>query len=199
MLSTAISTISSLCEDASCFPSFVMLHLQSGEMKQMKDLRKGDVVLVGQSQYSEVYMFSHRQEQTFTYFIKISTVANHTIWLTPGHYIYANGMLLTADSVKVGDSLITSENEHVAVSEVLVEMSVGIYNPHTIHGDIVVNGIKASTYTDAVTPVLAHSALSPVRALYSAGVDVIGDSLDDDTFHAVLDYLPRGSKAPQAV
>ena len=194
-LSTAVSVVSSLCSSITgCFPSFVMLHLRSGAMIQMKDLRKGDVVMVGPSEYSEVYMFSHRQEQKFAYFIKISTVANHSIWLTPGHYLYANGMLLTADSVKVGDSLTTSDDEDVVVSEIAVEMSVGLYNPHTFQGDIIVNGIKASTYTDAVTPSFAHAALSPARALYSAGFDVIGNALDDEEYHGLLEYLPRGSK-----
>lgn len=41
----------------------------------------------------------------------------------------------------------------------------GLYNPQTVHGDIVVDGIVASVYTEAVQPRVAHAMLAPMRAV----------------------------------
>ena len=46
----------------------------------------------------------------------------------------------------------------------------GLYNPHTLHGDVVVDGVLTSTYTGVVHPALAHALLAPLRQLYSAGL-----------------------------
>ena len=61
----------------------------------------------------------------------------------------------------------------------------GLYNPHTLHGDIVVDGVLTSTYTAAFSPTLAHVALAPLRALYRAGVDIFKVDVG-----AALDALP---------
>ena len=62
----------------------------------------------------------------------------------------------------------------------------GLYNPHTLQGDIVVNGVLTSTYTSAFSPVLAHLVFAPLRALYRAGVDVVKVDVG-----GALDALPR--------
>ena len=69
----------------------------------------------------------------------------------------------------------------------------GLYNPHTMHGDIVVDGIQTSTYTSDIDPTLAHAALWPVRMLHSMGKDVVGDTfaLGNDLIAAVM---PDGKK-----
>jgi hypothetical protein len=51
---------------------------------------------------------------------------------------------------------------------VSTEWAEGLYNPHTMHGDIVVDGVHTSTYTDSVAPALAHALLWPVRMLVSS-------------------------------
>lgn len=45
---------------------------------------------------------------------------------------------------------------------------LGLYNPQTIHGDIVVDGFVVSTYTADVTPSVAHAVLTPMRAVCKA-------------------------------
>lgn len=44
---------------------------------------------------------------------------------------------------------------------------LGLYNPQTLDGRIVVNGIIASTYTTAVIPEAAHALLTPLRCLFN--------------------------------
>lgn len=56
---------------------------------------------------------------------------------------------------------------------------VGMYNPQTRHGDIVVNGFVVSTYTEAVrTPTIAHALMTPVRFCFVAGSMVINRIVD---------------------
>jgi hypothetical protein len=39
-----------------------------------------------------------------------------------------------------------------------------------LHGDIVVDGILTSTYTDVSDPTLAHALLFTLRKMYAAGI-----------------------------
>ncbi len=144
----------------------------------MAELAIGDRVLVGDNTYSEVYMFSHKDHNAVSTFVSIATSANQTIALSPSHYIYANSKLVAASAVVLGDVLIAADGSEVTVVAVSQERNTGLFNPHTLHGDIVVNGIKASCYTAAVAPTLAHSLLWPVRMLYSLGYDIVNGSLD---------------------
>ncbi len=42
-------------------------------------------------------------------------------------------------------------------------LDVGLYNPQTIDGSIVVNQVRVSTFTTAVHPAVAACALGPLR------------------------------------
>ncbi len=55
--------------------------------------------------------------------------------------------------------LIATDGYEVSVVAVSQERGNGLFNPHTLQGDIVVNGIKASSYTAVVAPTPAHSLL----------------------------------------
>ena len=68
---------------------------------------------------------------------------------------------------------------------------VGLYNPHTMDGDIVVDGTVTSTYTAAVAPSLAHAVLWPVRMLYALGVDVLSGVFDEGS-ELIARIAPRG-------
>jgi hypothetical protein len=162
--------------------------------KTMAELSVGDRVLVGDNTYSEVYMFSHKDHNAVSTFVSIATSANQTITLSPNHYIYANNKLVAASAVVLGDVLIAADGSEVSVVAVSQERSTGLFNPHTLQGDIVVNGIKASSYTAVVAPTLAHSLLWPVRMLYSLGYDIVNGAFDQG-FEALAAIAPRGRKA----
>jgi hypothetical protein len=74
--------------------------------------------------------------------------------------------LQQAETVKVGNLLRLSCGRTSVVEHVEVEVGTGLYNPQTLHGDIVVSGIVASTYTAAVEPSTAHVLLAPLRSLF---------------------------------
>lgn len=157
-----------------CFPSDAQVELEGGFFVTMSKLQVGDVVRVGPAEFSPVYTFSHKDPSIQSEFVKI-VAAGKTLRLTPGHYIYVNSKLQTARTVKVGDAVSAGK-----VTDVSTEAATGLYSPHTHHGDIYVEGIKASSYTDAVTPSLAHSLLWPFRMLSThAGVHI--DTLDPES------------------
>jgi len=146
----------------------------------MDEVAVGDKLLVGKDIYSDVYMFSHRiaAKEVQAEFVHITTDSGKDITLTPNHYLYVNGALAVASVVRVGDKLTTGAGEPTTVRSTERVWAAGLYNPHTMDGDIVVDGIRASTYTSDVAPGLAHAALWPVRMLHSLGKDVVGDAFN---------------------
>lgn len=155
----------------SCFPAAATVELESGEFISMAEVRIGDSVRVSKDTFSEVFLFSHRTaSNSAPYYIELSTYAtNKTLTVTSGHYLRVNDGLVSAELVKSGDHILTASNGWASVSAVRVVRSSGLYNPHTVHGDIVVNGFVASTYTTAVPTRVAYGLLAPLRTLYSHG------------------------------
>jgi Hint module len=152
----------------SCFAGHVLVELESGLHRRMDQLLIGDRVKVAERTFSDVFMFTHKLHNAIAMFVVIRTASGHSISLTPGHYIYVNGVLTSAASVKIGDELDLSTSAHSTVISVSETVQTGLFNPQTLHGDIAVNGIIASTYTTAVSPVLGHAWLTPFRMVYSA-------------------------------
>ena len=143
-----------------CFPGNGQVELLSGLVIPMSALEVGDVVRVSKMDFSPVYLFTHKNASIETEFVRIST-ADASIRLSAGHYLYVNGKLQTAQTVEAGDSVSAG-----VVISVRKELATGLYNPHTLNGDIYVDGIKTSTYTEALHPKVAHAILTSVRWLY---------------------------------
>lgn len=152
-----------------CFPATAMVTLEDGSTKAMADLTVGDKVHVGNGEFSEVFYFSTQMAETSSQFVKLTT-SDGELLLTAGHYLYVNGVLAPASTAKAGDSLTLANGASAKISAVGTAYAPGLYNPHTMTGDIVVDGFLTSTYTDAVHPTLAHAVLYPLRQLYSAGI-----------------------------
>ncbi len=153
-----------------CFPASAIVHTADGQDITMADLAAGHSIKVSEtSRFSRVFLFSHKQHQGLQNFIRVTAVTGHSITLSATHYMYANGKLVAARAVKVGDTIRTVKGpaKVKAVEEV---KDFGLVAPHTMHGDIVVNGVVASTYTTTVHPRLAHFLLAPVRAVVHMGL-----------------------------
>ena len=164
-----------------CFPGDAVVTLDNGNKKTMADLAVGDKVLTANGVYTEVFLFSHRLQSASYNFIEFKTETT-TLAVTGNHYLYVNGNLREAQYVSVGDSLTLASGKLAKVLSVGRVQKDGIFNPHTLQGDIVVDGVLTSTYTSAFSPTLAHVVLAPLRGLYMAGVDIfkldIGNALD---------------------
>jgi hypothetical protein len=177
---------------SSCFPAGATVELEGGAVVPVDTLAVGDRVHVGHGQFSEVFMFTHRVADHAGEYVEVATATGAVLRATSGHYLYVNGGLVPAGSVTVGDTVELGRGGMDVVARVSTVLSTGLYNPQTVHGDVVVDGVRASTYTTAVAPALAHAALAPVRAVFS----VLGWStavLDGGSPLAAL--LPSGPAA----
>lgn len=135
-------------------------------------------------------MFTHKLQDAVNEFITIAVSSGQSLSLTKGHYMYINGRLAPAKSLRKGDIVELGNGRHATVDSVSSLTKAGLYNPQTVHGDIVVNGIRASTYTTTVEPLTAHSLLTPLRALYKRlGVTT---SLFNTGADAIAKRLPNG-------
>lgn len=135
----------------------------------MSLLRIGDRVKVAHSdEFSAVYFFSHNHASKQSEFVRIKTsVDKATLTVSPGHLLYVNGALKEASMVREGDRLsVSHETRSATVTEVWRVQGVGLHNPHTVHGDIVVNGVVASTRTSAVHGVVANVLLAPFKVAF---------------------------------
>jgi hypothetical protein len=141
--------------------------LSSGVAIRIDELAVGDHVHVGHGRFSAVFMFTHRVADIDQQFVAIESSSGASLRATAGHYLYVNGGLGAAGSVAVGDEIELGHGVKDVVTKVTVVAGQGLYNPQTVNGDIVVDGIRASTYTTAVDPVFAHVILSPLRAAYN--------------------------------
>jgi len=166
----AISSCDVKCS-VGCFPASSTVELENGQTKYMEDLLVGEKVRVGPGpkDFSEVFYFSTTMADTSAKFVKITTESTE-LSLTSGHYLYANGQQVQAGDVKVGDTVVLANGTSTPVTAVGSLWGPGLYNPHTLHGDIMVDGVRTTTYTAAVHPKLAHALLSPLRMMYSAGL-----------------------------
>lgn len=152
--------------DPVCFPGSAEVTLASGASARMDALKVGDRVLTSSGVFSEVFMFTHRLSEQAHSFVRLDTAAGSSLRLTAGHYLYANGARVAAAAVRVGDELELADGSASRVVRVGREDGLGLFNPQTVTGDIVVDGVRASTFTTAVEPSAAQALLAPLRAAY---------------------------------
>lgn len=186
--STSTSFSSKDGDGSSCFPAAASVQVEEGYTKMMEHLNVGDRVQVSGGKFSEVFMFTHKLVDSVHQFVHISTASGRSLSLTKGHYIYVNGTLVTAKDVKTGDLLTLGTGEPTVVESVSSVSARGLFNPQTVSGDIIVNGVCTSTYTDALEPIAAHAILAPIRALFS-GFGIATAALDSGV-------TPLGGAAP---
>lgn len=136
----------------------------------MDSLSIGSVVKVGVNEYSPVLLFTHQLSSSKRNFIQLETASGAKLSLTEGHYIYTSVGLVAASDVSVGDLLILGDGRRTEVESIRSASKLGLYNPQTEHGDILVNNILAACYTTAVEPSIAHAVLAPLRVSSSLRV-----------------------------
>ncbi|CAN8075879.1 unnamed protein product [Agarophyton chilense] len=178
-----------------CFPASSTVLLEDGSHVQLRSLAIGHRVQVRKGLFSHVFFFSHRvqQEHILHDFVRIGTQHGHSLTLSEGHYLYVDGQMRAARVVSVGDRLQTADARWTSVVSVERVKQRGLYAPHTLHGDIVVDGIRVSTYTTAIHPDVAHFVLlTPLRLLYRLGVRCDWGRVLDAGVRSLQRYLPRG-------
>lgn len=181
--------------DGVCFPGDALVALADGRTVRIDALELGQYVSVGFSKFSRVYGFSHSDPRTLAQFVALSTESGHTIRATPGHFVYVNGLPSMISRANVGDSLTLQNGQLSTIVKKDVQYLEGLYNPQTVDGNIVVDGVLATTFTAAVKPAFANAALLPLRAAQClVGGDWVSP-FTGATARRLLLWLPKGISA----
>ncbi len=138
----------------------------------------GDSVQVvdsqGQITWDEIYMFGHRDVTKIEKFVKVVT-SNHILKLTLDHYaiVVDNDQIFTrlAKFLQVGDVVQVIDGDKL-VHEVILELDVvedkGLFNPYTLGGTIVVDGVIVSVHSSSLLDGLFERLGINVPAGYQA-------------------------------
>lgn len=166
----------------SCFPAAATVSVvkDSGQAVQttMQDLQHGEQVLhTRYSPATDVFFFGHRS-QRFALYVVLTSYANralagrekYSLAISPDHLIpVAERGLIPARHVRLGEALYTEYGDQAVVERIENRFLLGMYAPTTLKGELAVNGIQVSCYTEIVPAWLAHAALIPLRAFYRLG------------------------------
>jgi hypothetical protein len=124
-----------------------MVMLENGTEIMMKDLEIGQSVRTGAKESSDVFMFSHKFEEAIYSFLEITTKSGNKLTVTGSHFIYINGVASQAKNAKEGDFLTLANGEKSEVVSIQTVRKTGLYNPHTVHGDIVVVSVYSPSWS----------------------------------------------------
>lgn len=154
-----------------CFPAAARVRLADGSVRRMDRLRVGDLLDVPgwRDGTDRVLLFTHASRYAVARFVAMA-MEGRVLKVTAGHYVHVwrdGGFIFgRADGVVVGEYLKGSDGGKLRVEKVWESVEIGLYNPQTASGDVVVEGVRVSTYTEAVEPGVAHALLVPVRAMH---------------------------------
>ena len=80
--------------------------------------------------------------------------------------------LVAVSSICIGDILFNADLKGIRVVGVADDEHVGLYNPHTASGTIVVDGIVASVYNDGYDTRVASFLLQPALLIAEAALSL---------------------------
>lgn len=149
-----------------CFPAHATLDGVNGETYFMDRLQIGDLVRAPFGESTEVFMFSHNDRRSFSKMVKIRGENGTSLTLSAGHYVLTARGLVPAADLRIGDTLFTDHGTS-RVDGMVETFEQGMFNPHTLSGMMLVDGLAVSCYTTAVNPITAHALLAAVRVVYS--------------------------------
>lgn len=147
-----------------------MVEMAGGGVKKMREVKVGDRVHVGGGVYDEVMVWTHRAEGEWGAFVEVGLRDGRRMAATVAHMVYTRGGVVKMGDVGVGDWMRAGDGAWVEVVEVRRDVRKGVWNPQTVGGDIVVDGVWVTSYTGGGGGVAAgHGLLAPVRWWWRSG------------------------------
>jgi hypothetical protein len=181
------------CVTPACFPATATVQLEDGSTKAMPDVRLGDRVLVARADgslgFEDVYLNTHKDRVSAAPYVELALASGRSLSLSPRHFIpvatgpdgaWDDHVAKGADEIAAGDHVWsrsaagTMQRDQVVAAE--TKIAVGAFNPLTMNGTIVVDGVVASAHSDwfldgivsADTQTKVYQAiLAPVRLAYA--------------------------------
>lgn len=145
----------------------------------MSDLRVGDIVRsvdgAGKAVYDEVYFFGHADGSRSVEYVDLKLAGkNASLQISSRHFLqtcpqhgerceWADHIHVYAQDIQLGDYIWVAAGERISLRTVLetsVVMKDGLYNPYTLSGKLVVNGVVASAHSDWVLDEWTPSTMS---------------------------------------
>ncbi len=180
------------CEPQLCFPGEATVQDETGTTKMMKDVRIGDRLQVvmpdGSLRYEDVYLLTHNDPDIAGPFVELALASGQSLTLSPRHFIpiapeagagWESRVLKGANEVKVGDVVWHQGSDGAmlatTVTAVTETVGTGAFNPLTLSGTIVVDGVVASAHSDWFLDGIVSADLqgqiyqamfAPVRGIY---------------------------------
>ena len=173
-----------------CFPGDAQVQTLQGT-KRMKDLQVGDRVLatdsLGKLFFDEVYFFGHADPGIMSPMIELrvqaASNASFALELSPDHFIHTCPGLKPCSflEAQAAYSAAILEGAYVwtvqGIAKVLSSRMVpkqGLFNPYTLSGNIIVNGVAASAHSSWVLDAWVPSSLVKhlpklYQAIFSSG------------------------------
>lgn len=181
-----------------CFPGSSTVRLESGTSKAMSELAIGDRVQVvdpatGKLGYEEVYLFGHQLADVAATFVKATLANGKILTLSPDHFVpaipmgkavmFKNTVMVRGKDLRVGMHVFAADSTDVTAASMVEDVSVaekqGLFNPYTMGGMIVVDGVVASAHSSWLfdslmdglglthkIPALYQALFAPIRTLY---------------------------------
>ncbi|KAI8109752.1 hypothetical protein M9434_001031 [Picochlorum sp. BPE23] len=176
-----------------CFPGDSVVITPTGK-EPISHLEVGDKVLtvsrMGLVIFEEIYMLGHKDFHSVGLFLQIHTLSNATLRLTRDHQISFTSQVDKAPkygpaaAVKVGDyvHVVSEDNTIVSLSKVTAVEEIfaqGYFNPYTMEGNIIVDGIVASCHSSFILdnlfnrmgisiPAGYQAVFAPLRVIFKA-------------------------------
>jgi len=170
-----------------CFPAHATVQTQDGQTVSMKELQIGDKVRSGASSFSEVYLFSHKMRTVQANFVEVTTEAGPQLQLSPKHFIHVSQRCddtseqMHAEDLQPGMCVFIA-NDALQLSPIVsvkLVRSEGLYNPFTMDGNIIVDGVLVSSHSEwfldgiadqfgitGLLPSVYQAVLAPARYMY---------------------------------
>ena len=182
------------CEPSlSCFPGDATVQAEDGSLRRMDELRIGDRVEVvradGSLGFEDVYLFTHKDGATSAAYVTLTLDSGRSLTLSPRHFIptaqdggsWQGHLLKAAEEVAIGDTVWYRADDgamaSARVAAAATGVRAGLYNPLTLGGTIVVDGVAASAHSDWFLDGIAspgtqaavyQAMFAPVRLIYAA-------------------------------
>lgn len=166
-----------------CFPRGASVAMADGSVQSVENLRVGDAVAINDKKrdlvvdssilMSTIIGWTHFNAARVSKFVHIVVQNGFALTVSPGHYVYADDRLVPARAVHAGMRMRMAVSPDSPAISITTVWRMGLYNPQTLHGDIIVDGFVCSTYTEAVPALTAHALLAPVRLANHLNVDIL--------------------------
>ena len=115
----------------------------------MDRLKIGDMVQVGNNEYSRLYSFGHLERNNQAEYLQIyATGLEDPLEISPDHMVFVDKVgAVPASAVQVGLNLVAASSGGFAtVTKIDVVRRSGAFAPFTESGTVIVSGVLASSY-----------------------------------------------------